>query len=183
MRTLAITKCAGIALLCVLAAVPLIASAHALEANKDIGIVLHIDPSDTPVPGSPSRIYLEFKNKNGAFSISECSCALSIAKHGSAAVFRVALAQSQADPALADASFSFPSAGVYTLRVEGVPVSGPGFTPFDATFDVRVSEGSAPVRSFVQGHALHALIIGGGFVFFFGAVLYDKRKRQFADQM
>ncbi len=159
---------------------PIVASAHVLQSSGGIGIVLHIDPEDAPVSLAPSRIYLEFKNTNGSFSLSECSCSLTVYPSSDRSLSaRIPLTPSDENTAMANAVYTFPEAGVYSLRLEGAPVSGPQFSPFDLTFDIRVGEGSGDdtLGSFIQGHALHALIIGGGFLFFIGAVLYDKRKK------
>src|SRR5471030_211139 len=56
--------------------------AHFLETDKNIGAVLHADPNDSPIAGSQTAFFFEFKDKQGKFQPNNCDCTFSILENG-----------------------------------------------------------------------------------------------------
>ncbi len=110
------------------------AMAHLLKIDGDIGVLMHIDPSDAPLERQKATLFLEIKDRSGQFAPGRCECRLSIASQGrqifAAPVFRGELSSA--------VSFSFPAAGAYRVEVSGVPAVSGAFQPFRVAFEVRV---------------------------------------------
>jgi hypothetical protein len=182
MRTASITSLILIAL-----ALPLLTSAHVLKTDGTIGVVIHLAPDDAPLAGAPTPIYFAFKNTEGAFDIATCECALWVSSYAERNSVDLAqpdsIIHTHGNPASADASYVFPRPDIYAVRIIGTPRDGAAFEKFDVTFDVRVAEyaegGGAPFwGGILAGHGLHIAIFALGFLFFLGAVLYDRYRER-----
>lgn len=157
--------------LLICAIVPPSVSAHILQADGNIGAVLHIDPQDDPVAGQQSAFFFEFKDKTGKFSSWACNCTFAILQGGKELVIQPLFpASSDASADTASVFFTFPKRDVYQIRVNGTPVTPNTFQPFTLTYDVRVARektGSTtdekkpfpPVAAVLIGLALFFIVI------------------------
>ncbi len=120
-------------------------SAHFLATDGNIGAILHVDPDDDPIAGSPSTIFFEFKDKTNAFNPQNCNCRLDILENGkvlySQAVFQDNKDLSQLSAA---ATYTFPQRDVYQIVVSGNPRSGKSFPPFKLSYELRVDREGSP---------------------------------------
>lgn len=142
--------------------------AHTLVTDNNIGAVMHIDPDDDPVAGSPANFFFEFKDKQNRFDPSKCSCVAAIYQQGQK-IFSQSLFQDNSSPSLSNSSFSytFPDKDVYELKVTGSPINGASFQSFALTYDIRVSRVSGDpnksvyqqIADFMGGHVIHVGVI------------------------
>ena len=111
------------------------ASAHVLKTDGTIGAVLHINPDDDPVTGSPTSYVLYFDDTAGRFTLPACDCTVAVQEQG-ATIHTQALTVTNA----LDSSdtYTFPRPGVYTLSVSGRPKTAGVFAPFTLNYLVRV---------------------------------------------
>ncbi len=116
------------------------ALAHVLKIDRDIGVLMHIDPGDSPVERDKATLFFDIQDRTGRFGAGQCDCRLRIQRDG-AQVFEGKLAVQSAQSAAA--SYSFPEAGMYRVEVSGQPQPGAVFQAFTAAFDVRVERGSS----------------------------------------
>lgn len=110
---------------------PISTSAHVLETSNEIGAVIHIDPEDDPIVNEPSVIYFEITDKSGKFSLNSCSCVVTISNSETELIH-----QSLITPVM---NYTFPSAGVYTIKLSGKPTTANNFKEFTLSWDFRVT--------------------------------------------
>ncbi len=138
------------------------ASAHTLKYDGSIGAVLHVDPEDDPIIGEPANFFFEFKDKNGNFKPSNCSCLVAITRENQE-LFSQQLETSSEEPSLNSASFSFtfPEKGVYKLTLTGTPNGDSSFSDFKLIYDIRVArQGTASDGSSFIEQNLHFILLG-----------------------
>ncbi|MDB5189792.1 MAG: hypothetical protein JWN49_118 [Parcubacteria group bacterium] len=139
---------------------PASAHAHTLAVEGEVGATLHIDPADEPVAGSPSTIYLDFKNSKREFDPSEYAFVLSIGQNGSPIASTTLFGNGETG-ATASYTYTFAQPGDYVIRIVGTPKDGD--EPTTLTFDTHVSS-AVPTQknglfAFLGVHGGHALII------------------------
>ncbi|MEH2348750.1 MAG: hypothetical protein V7K55_12220 [Nostoc sp.] len=125
------------------------ASAHKVEVAGDVGGTLHIEPNDNPRAGEPSQTWFALTRKGGkVIPLSQCNCRLAIYAEPYAAG-EPPLLEPQLEPVAAErykgipgAEITFPKPGIYELQLNGKPVSGARFKPFQFKFEVTVAGGS-----------------------------------------
>lgn len=149
---------------------PIDVSAHILKKDDSIGVVIHVDPSDDPIAGEPSRFYLEFKDKEGEFDPRNCTCTVKILRAGdSEQVFEQDMLKDNPDPTLSNITFvaTFPAKDLYTIQINGNPTTEHSFEPFSLSYDMRVSREVSPATSstdspglWVRRHVLHVVGLG-----------------------
>ncbi|WP_375511256.1 hypothetical protein [uncultured Nostoc sp.] len=125
------------------------ASAHKVEVAGDVGGTLHIEPNDNPRAGEPSQAWFALTRKGGrVIPLSQCNCQLAVYAEPYAAgeppllepqLQSVAVERYQGIPG---AEVVFPKPGIYQLQLNGKPVSGARFKPFEFKFEVTVAGGS-----------------------------------------
>ncbi|MCC5614872.1 hypothetical protein LC605_07255 [Nostoc sp. CHAB 5836] len=126
------------------------ASAHKVEISGDVGGTLHIEPNDNPRAGEPSQAWFALTRRGGkVIPLSQCNCQLAVYAEPYAAG-EPPLLEPQLEPVAAEryqgipgAEIVFPKAGIYELQLNGKPVSGARFRPFEFKFEVTVASGSA----------------------------------------
>ena len=157
------------------ASLPLAASAHVLETDGSVGVVLHVDPDDDPYVGQPTGIYFDVKDKSGKFSLANCDCIADFAdKNG---VIASAVVSGEA------VQFTAPTKGVYTITLHGQPLAraAGAFQEFKISFDVRFartassssiasaaqpehqSSTSSTIGHHIAEHFIHYIVFGLGF--------------------
>jgi len=121
------------------------AEAHVLQTDGDIGAVLHINPDDNPVSGTPISYVLSFADTTGRMTLPKCACGITILENGHQVARKplVATAAMQSDD-----TFTFPKPDVYILKISGAPKTPGAFQPFTLSYTVRVSGGQAVMQPF-----------------------------------
>ncbi|WP_181374039.1 hypothetical protein [Nostoc commune] len=125
------------------------ASAHKVEVAGDVGGTLHIEPNDNPRAGEPSQAWFALTRRGGrVIPLSQCNCQLAVYAEPYAAG-EPPLLEPQLEPVAAEryqgipgAEVVFPKPGIYQLQLNGKPVSGARFKPFEFKFEVTVAGGS-----------------------------------------
>jgi hypothetical protein len=120
------------------------AYSHELAADKEVGALMHIEPSDDPKVGVSSKVWFDLVKKGGQkISLAQCDCVLSLYK-GTARTLLVqpTLVDSKAeeDKSVLSAQVTFPERGAYRLVLSGKPKEGKIFAPFTLRWTVRASE-------------------------------------------
>lgn len=132
---------------------PATVSAHVLKTDGNIGVVIHIDPDDDPIVGSPAYFFLDFKDKTGKLDLVNCDCQFTISENGK---------EIYSTPAtLSGIAFTFQNRDVYQIKITGTPKEAGAFQDFSMTYDTRVSRildsnGVAP-KSWLSAHTWHIL--------------------------
>lgn len=153
---------------------PKLAEAHFLATDGSIGAILHVDPNDSPVAGSPASFFFEFKDKQNKFKPENCNCAFEIDANGKT-IFYQNLFQNNSNPSLSNASvfYTFPTINVYEIKVIGNPVTPHAFQPFTLVWYFRVdqqaNQNNNSFANFFSTHLVHIIpivIIVLGFAFY-----------------
>ena len=118
-------------------------NAHVLAADGDIGAVLHINPDDSPVSGSPTNYILSFSDTTNKFKLSECDCRVSVLENGKSLSSKSLAATSDLT---SSNTFTFPKSDVYTLEITGKPKPHYGFQSFKIDYTVRVNAGDVQTQ-------------------------------------
>lgn len=116
------------------------AEAHTLKTSGSVGAVVHVSPEDDPIAGEPTDFFFEFKDKDGKFTPENCDCKVIVLKSGQEA-YSAPLFQSNTDPSLTNASFSytFPEKDIYKVKITGNPLTPGAFETFNLEYDIRVA--------------------------------------------
>ncbi|MEH1772120.1 hypothetical protein [Nostoc sp.] len=125
------------------------ATAHKVEVASDVGGTLHIEPNDNPRAGEASQAWFALTRRGGkVIPLSQCNCQLAVYAEPYAAG-EPPLLEPQLEPVAAEryqgipgAEVVFPKPGIYELQLNGKPVSGARFKPFEFKFEVTVAGGS-----------------------------------------
>ncbi|MEH2154104.1 hypothetical protein [Nostoc sp.] len=125
------------------------AAAHKVEVASDVGGTLHIEPNDNPRAGEASQAWFALTRRGGkVIPLSQCNCQLAVYAEPYAAG-EPPLIEPQLQPVAAEryqgipgAEVVFPKPGIYELQLNGKPVSGARFKPFEFKFEVTVAGGS-----------------------------------------
>ncbi len=112
------------------------ASAHVLKVDGNISAVLHINPDDNPISGTPTAYALYFNDDTGRFSLSECNCTVTV-KNGSQTVAAHSLRDTSR--LQSNNTFTFPKPGAYILTIQGKPKKSDAFQPFEIIYLERVA--------------------------------------------
>jgi hypothetical protein len=123
------------------------AYSHELAAYKDVGALMHIEPSDDPKVGVPSKVWFDLVKKGGQkISLAQCNCVFSLYKGAEKKpLAQPTLVSSTAKEtkSVLSAQVTFPERGAYTLVLTGKPKEQKTFdpfTPFKLRWTVRASE-------------------------------------------
>jgi hypothetical protein len=125
-------------IICIVFAIPAVASAHVLKVDGSIGAVLHINPDDNPTTGNSTDYVLSFSDDSGKFNLTNCNCTIAVMQN-SQPVASEQLSTSKNN--VSENHYTFAKPGVYTLRVAGTPKTPGAFQPFILAYEVRVTSG------------------------------------------
>ena len=125
------------------------ASAHRVEVAGNVGGTFHIEPNDNPQAGEPAKAWFALSRRGGkVIPLAQCNCRLAVYAKPYAAG-EPALLEPQLEAVAAEryqgipgAEIVFPKPGIYELQLNGKPVSGARFKPFEFKFEVTVAGGS-----------------------------------------
>ena len=109
-------------------------SAHELRTDANIGAVLHIEPDDDPVVGTPQSFDLFFQDLTNRFTLPDCVCKIELFQNGQVAY--------SASPHITGRTtsmnpYTFTKAGIYSFIVTGTPKQPGNFQPFKLTYPIR----------------------------------------------
>lgn len=163
--------------------IPPKASAHVLLTDKNIGLVLHIDPEDDPVVGEPASFFFEFKDKSGQFDPKQCDCQMIISKDGQE-IYKTNIYSGVAQPDFDNAAgfYTFLEKGIYQIQISGQSSNPNQFQNFLLSEEVRVDRDQDKVipidqnNNFWSGHKLNIIIFGVGIAMFIVIVFYQRKK-------
>ena len=111
------------------------ASSHLLKIDRDIGVLVHVDPNDAPVAREKAALFIEIKDRSNRFAPERCDCRLAISAQGKQIFSDKIFTQGRQS---SGSFFLFPEAGMYRLDVVGTPLDGTSFQAFRIPFDIRV---------------------------------------------
>jgi len=142
-----------------LALLPSIASAHTLQVDGDVGVLLHVEPDDAPAAGKDATIVAHLEDRQGRLGgdCSGCGIELTISHDGLTLLHRpLTLADG-----IAEAPFQFPEGGTYQVSISGKAPA------FDVVFAVPVLGAQAadhnPVRDALPYVTMAAVILLAAF--------------------
>lgn len=136
---------AALSLCACLFALPGVASAHVLKVDGTIGAVLHIEPDDNPTTGKPTTYALSFTDDTGRLDLTRCNCTVQVQLSGKTISSH---AMQVTDTTDSISTYTFPSAGVYTMQFTGVPKTADLFQPFHLSYTVRVAGDHMAAQNF-----------------------------------
>lgn len=155
-------------------------SAHTLETDGTMGVIMHTDPEDNPQVNQKALIYFDLKDSLNKFDHAKCDCKALILKEQNT-LFENALSfLDQSGEYSATTNFTFPEKGNYTIRLEGVSKDG-SFQNFNLNYDLSVgakgSGSAAPHEHNKQTHTAHFVLFGLGFLGVFYVIWDEKTKK------
>jgi hypothetical protein len=145
----------------VLAIVPV--SAHELETDQNIGVLLHVEPDDSPIPGDSSTLVFTITDRDQKFSTEHCVCTVSIFKDDQQ-VTSGALTRSGADTG--SFNFDFPEAATYTVKLAGSPATSDAFQTFQVEYSIEslaLSTGNTYLLLWIGGGVVILILIAAAF--------------------
>jgi hypothetical protein len=98
-------------------------------------VEMTIRPSGKPVSGKKVTLNFTVHDMNGHFSAANCLCRVSIQRDGKFLVDSVTPLNTGSSISL---NYTFPSGGVFTIAISGMPKDGNAFHPFATTYTQEV---------------------------------------------
>jgi len=136
----------------VLIKVPIV-HAHELQTDANIGAVLHIEPDDDPVVGTPQSFDLFFQDLTNHFTFSQCICSLRLVQNGQI-VYSVS--PHATGTTTSQNPYTFTKPGLYSVVVSGSPKQPGDFQTFKLTYPIRTEK-----AVYTAQHPLSPSLIAG----------------------
>ena len=161
-------------------------SAHVLKVDGSVGVVMHIDPEDSPIAGLPATFFFEIKDTQKKFKSENCVCVVSIYQNQTQ-IYSYSLFENKSEQALSVPvfSFTFPEKSIYTVHFKGRPKNDQMFQYFSFDYSVRVDSQleNKIVHTVTENkdsgnHFFHFLIFGSGFFALFVLRYLEIRKQR-----
>jgi hypothetical protein len=168
--------------------------AHTVKSDNEVGAVMHINPSDEPKAGQESVLNFEFKDKDGVFSLDNCSCDLLINLNGEELFSTKLTAVSETSDLSASITYVFPKPGNYNIQISGEPVDDKSYKNFNLSFEAPVTGAATPsptavpreepessVSKWFAEHVIHlagAVLLAGFLVFALIKQARDGKRKQ-----
>lgn len=137
--------------------------AHQMDISDQVGAMLHIEPADNPRAGEKALAWFALTRKGGVIiPLSQCQCELQVYRQPRRpqdvpllmpALKAVTAESYQGIPA---AELTFPQPGIYDLELQGKPIGGASFQPFQLKFTVTVATGVSNSTALVPTPATSA---------------------------
>jgi hypothetical protein len=121
--------------------------AHVEQSDNGVSAVMHIYPDDNPIAGRMTDVGFAFGGRKQAFNVKTCGCKLTI-NNGVSDTSTVDIRAIKQDGLTGLAAVKFPTAGVYSLSLDGLTGKGPGST-FRLVYAVRVNPGNYSANAVV----------------------------------
>jgi hypothetical protein len=158
------------------------AFAHFSANDKNVTVVMHVKPDDSPIPGQPVTLYFLVNDPDNPFKLSQCDCNLSITEQGKQIFSQSLHMQAETKPSIWEIQvpFNFPKKDTYKIELIGNPVDSAVFQPFVVSWDFTVTQ--SPEEPFPLQKTLLFLVSGVGIgiviliVLFLTGTVLKKRK-------
>ena len=146
------------------------AYAHITKSDGPMSVMLHTDPDDEPIGGTPTLFHVLFRTRDTNFSIENCDCLLYVGPYADKDLLEKRGHQIAITPALKEKSgsrvyalpYTFPDRkGVYAVIITGSPKEGSEFEPFRIEFSERVARTSG-VDTLSNSWLTYSIIVLGG---------------------
>lgn len=138
--------------------VPASASAHILDRQGPITVLLHTDPNDQPQAHAKSQFLFIVANDNRVFSFDDYDTQVVVETNGKTLFDKKVFAPPKSFNSMI-VDYTFPSIGVFDVTIKGTPKNGTKAEPFTADFTLRVDQ-IATASS--QSHIWIILFAGAG---------------------
>jgi hypothetical protein len=160
-----------------------LASAHILQTDGAISVLLHTNPDDDPIIGKPADLLFLVSDRTSGFTTANCNCAITISKDNKQLLGGPLTKVDSLNTIFGFSQpFTFPQKGIYTVVVTGSPKTPKSFQNFQVKYDLRVArENSLPSYSSLahlshSAHFWHYLLFGMAFLV--AGILSIKEKRK-----
>ncbi len=124
--------------------------AHNIKISGDVAATFHIAPNHNPKTGEPSQAWFALTHKGGAIiPLAQCDCKLAVHiephQTGDAPLLKPVLKAISTEryQGIPSAEITFPKPGEYKLELRGKPKAGAQFQPFELSYKVTATSGSA----------------------------------------
>lgn len=160
------------------------AFAHFPATDRSITTILHVDPNDDPIPGQNARLYFDIIDAAQKFTLTKCSCSVSITEGGKQLSLQTLGRKVDHGPSIVGASipFVFPKRDVYQIALIGRPTARQAFQPFSLHWNFRVDEYPLSTEApwSTAEYSLLAIGIGAALlgIGYAAALLVDSRKKR-----
>jgi hypothetical protein len=152
-------------------------SAHVIEGDGSIAILLHLEPNDDPIIGKAAVAKFTVSDSSNEFAFEKCDCMFSVTHTEQDGRPEVTPAAFLIENKGRLASFSYVfKEGDYVLTLAAVPKPGAKFNPFTTVFNVQITnDGSTFAPPHIhEGHYLHTAVILAVFAVFFILHIRDR---------
>ena len=119
---------------------PVSVLAHQSHSEGSISALLHVNPSDRPIVGSPASLMLIFTDTENKFNSTQCDCTAEILEAETVLHADNLFKDGNTSLASSPVSYTFTKEGTYTVRVTGIPKGAAEFHAFTLTFPVTVQQ-------------------------------------------
>ena len=118
--------------------------AHEVRTSQEVGGTIHIEPSDRPMAGKKTRIWIALTKRGGeVIPYQKCNCRLEVRSLTDRSIkFMVSnpLAIIERYLGLPSMEVTFPQIGRYELKLSGSSRGDQDFQPFELTFTTNVGK-------------------------------------------
>lgn len=116
--------------------------AHEFAKDKNISVIMHIEPEDNPTPLEESTFHFDVENSNQEFKLANCDCNVIIKEAGRRIFSAKLIGALDKSTSIYNGSiqFVFPKEDTYQIELIGRPISGKAFQPFSLSWNVTVNK-------------------------------------------
>jgi len=162
--------------------IPKLVYAHLLETDRQMSVILHIDPTDQAIATKQQDLLFYYQDNLGKFSAYNCNCLLTISSHNDGQILQAIIPIVNANEG--KFSYIFQKSGAYLLNITAKPLSKDSFVPFSITYNVFVSPLPINNNTIINNKLLMMIFIFG--IFSLGVVymvfVRDKPKKESLNQ-
>ncbi|HEY9615706.1 MAG TPA: hypothetical protein V6C64_02620 [Microcoleaceae cyanobacterium] len=126
------------------------AAAHNVEVSGNVAATMHLEPSHNPKAGEPALVWFALTQQGGELvPLEQCNCRLAIYREPRSSratpLLQPVLKPIDAEryQGIPGSEVTFPQSGIYIMALSGSPKAGANFQPFELTYSVTVTAGSA----------------------------------------
>ena len=109
-----------------------------LASDGKMSVIMHIDPSDSPVSYVPQKFIFYYDDPSENFDARQCLCSMNLSLNGKN-VLNVLVPAGKSY--YGQYPYTFKQAGVYDLQLLGQPETPGSFSSFLVNYHVRVAAG------------------------------------------
>jgi hypothetical protein len=138
------------------------AFAHTVKVSGEVAATFHIEPHHNPKAGEPARAWFALTQKGGTIiPLAQCDCKLAVHlnphKEEDAPLLKPALKAIATEKyqGVPGAEIIFPKSGEYELELSGKPKAGAKFQPFELSYTVTTTAGTASTTASPQTEMTH----------------------------